>query len=178
MDEDYYDQIEEIEDRISTLRSKMGDQIDQRTEALRVQIREIETRIKKEYAPQFLALEEKRNGLEKTRIEKRIKEAEKDTYKGRTPGTLFEEYVPRTFNRNELVSSGRLAELQIFRPEDPLPHNMASYNRPSPGDLVLRVFRKDGSPSKVVLGTWSFKKSSWIPKGDDPEAHGLKVRKG
>jgi len=77
----------------------------------------------------------------------------------------------------EMGLTGRSAVLQIFKKGDLFPSNVR-YRRPRPGDVVLRLIKKDGRPGIAIETVYerhdwfceSGKNwSRWLPQGKEPK---------
>lgn len=72
------------------------------------------------------------------------------------PGSAWSTDRRRTPQRKGIV--------QVFKRGDMLPGNTGSYSTPTPGTIIVRPLRKDGSPGKAVA-QWL---DDWHPVGVDP----------
>lgn len=66
---------------------------------------------------------------------------------------------------------GRRGKLEIFTRESAVPGNLATYSQPCPGDIVMRVLKKDGTPSsRFERNGWNPDSSrrTWYPEGEKP----------
>lgn len=79
-------------------------------------------------------------------------------------GTVLHEYTTRRFDKKRLWT-GRRGVLEIVTPDSLHAQNAASYSRAKVGDLVVRILRKDGSPSLSYVRGWYM--SFWAPEGTD-----------
>lgn len=52
---------------------------------------------------------------------------------------------------NQLVATGRRGIVEVFTPQSEYPDNRGAWRRPRIGDFVIRLLKKDGSPSKDVI---------------------------
>lgn len=57
------------------------------------------------------------------------------------------------------------ARLEVFKTGDEYPLNRGSYSRPDPGQLVLRLLKKNGTPGINVLRFGNDMATYWLPEG-------------
>jgi hypothetical protein len=66
--------------------------------------------------------------------------------------------------------TGRRGIFEVCTPETEFAGNVGSYRRPKPGDIFIRVLKKDGTPGLAFeTKNWNGKFSSnWLPEGKEP----------
>jgi len=72
--------------------------------------------------------------------------------------------------RYDWSKTGRVGTIQIWTPETSYPENQR-WGLPSPGDLFIRILKKDGKESlnyETLRGNF---KGTWMPEGQKPGRH-------
>lgn len=77
---------------------------------------------------------------------------------------------PGPIGSTAMKPTGKKAIMQVFKEGDPFPSNRR-WGRPSPGNVVLRELKKDGTPGTAAT-TWRYGGNSdanfWFPEGQEP----------
>lgn len=85
-------------------------------------------------------------------------------------GTKLVEFEPPRGGSldKKMVPTGEKAVLEVYEDGDPVPMN-ARWHRPSPGQVVLRLLKKDGTPgTKVECWNSYAMVNRWYAEGVDP----------
>jgi hypothetical protein len=88
-------------------------------------------------------------------------------------GTVVAEWTrPYKYGmEREARPTGRLGKIEVWSDQSVRPNRLRWQQRPDPGDIIIRLLKKDGTESKVFeAGPLSWLRDSWRPHGAKPEA--------
>lgn len=71
--------------------------------------------------------------------------------------------------KNWHYESGRRGTIEVVDRNTQFPDNMADYRRPALGDMIIRLLKKDGTPSKQVINLMNGIPNWWLPEGEKHE---------
>ena len=83
----------------------------------------------------------------------------------------------RRYNRDwAMRRTGRRGVIEVVTADTEWPGNIGSYRRPDPGGFILRLLKKDGTPS-LLFERWTppteegmtWGSARWVPEGEKPE---------
>ena len=69
------------------------------------------------------------------------------------------------FGGGNVVKSGKVGIIQLFKEGDALPANMGTWHRPYDGQIVIRELKKDGTPGLKVYDWREWMFGHWLPEG-------------
>ncbi len=73
------------------------------------------------------------------------------------------------YGRGNKRLTGRRGIFEVCTPETEFARNVCSYRRPKPGEVFIRVLKKDGTPGLAFeTSRWDGKFSNWLPEGKEP----------
>lgn len=139
-------------------RRKIEDAIDD-------QVRAFERQLNSEREPEFDAIRESIDQIDaeiqqiQTEIDA-INVAAVTAKDKRIGRRAYEETLAR-FSR-EMIRTGRVAVFEVFKPGD---KTREKYCGPSVGDVVLRILKKDGTPSVDVVRAFGPPNEDGLPRG-------------
>lgn len=87
------------------------------------------------------------------------------------PGTKLLEWAsPRFSIRHKLEPTGVAGVIEVWTESSARPENLSRWRIPSPGSVVLRILKKDGTlSSKFVHSDYGGEFFNWLPEGRKPE---------
>jgi hypothetical protein len=87
-------------------------------------------------------------------------------------GTVLVEWKAGRYYADKTLRPARKAVLQIYREGDPLPANV-KWHRPQVGEIILRLLKKDGTPSSAIEQIHS--RGDWFVNDAGGRYHWLRV---
>ena len=90
---------------------------------------------------------------------------------------LFQWAEPNSYRRSVPKKlTGLVGVVEVWTRTSQSPDGTRNYSLPNPGDFIIRILKKDGTPGKKFIryhehskswGTWS---ETWLPEGVEPRA--------
>lgn len=107
-----------------------------------------------------------RTDMEAERIEASSKG--NDHYK---VGQTLWRWEHRNWPVNEWRDTGKRGIVEVFTRDSVMPLGTSQYSKPSIGAIVLRLLKKDGTPSsRIETTTWGGTFHGWLPEGTLPKS--------
>jgi len=136
--------------------------------------KELNARLDAEYGAEMKAAWDARREAEELcrREADRVREAESMASLPWPVGTRLVGWnLPRGYSPDQrMTRTGETAVLEVYKEGDPLPGN-TRWDRPSPGQVVLRPLKKDGTPgAKARCWNAYGMAKRWYAEGTDPNA--------
>lgn len=72
-----------------------------------------------------------------------------------------------TYGRGPLKLTDQVGMVEVWSPDSVYPENKSRYSRPHAGDIVVRLLKKDGTPSKNFESANEWNRVYWQAKGVD-----------
>lgn len=151
-----YDEYRAARDALDDLLRKRDSEVDDRVRSetawLRAKIArikaEIEADVHSRYRAQHLTLLE---AVEQSRTvwNRHLSQQAQE----RTERRMKSPLVGRRVRTGETMSQYREGVVEVYREGDPVQSGLR-YSKPTPGDLIIREIKNDGTPSRVVHRIW------------------------
>lgn len=142
---------------------------EKRWESVKAFERELDERLDAEYGERLRALIQAERDAEQAYLAEKEKDAAKDApYPIGTKMVEWTEPYRSFYNEVPKKPTGRTGVIELVTRETQHPANLR-YGKASVGSYVIRLLKKDGTPSLsyVELGAW--RTGTWLPEGKEPK---------